>query len=432
MIVVKLLKLLNEFLENDMTSENNLYVEKNKAEVSKKVPELRFQGFIDAWEQRKLGELLTEVKRPIKMQDDDTYQLVTVKRRNEGIVSRGLFQGKQILVKNYFELYAGDYLISKRQVVHGANGIVPKDMEGAIVSNEYLVSVGNNNITTDFLTIISKLPIMYKMFFLSSYGIDIEKLVFNVNDWKKREISIPSLQEQDRISSFFKQLDDTIALHQRKLDKLKRLKQGYLQQLFPENDEKVPRVRFANFEDEWELRKLGELTTSFSGGTPSAGNSSYYKGDIPFIRSGEINSDKTELFLTEAGLKNSSAKMVSVGDVLYALYGATSGEVGISQINGAINQAILAIKPCDGYNSHFLMQWLKLQKQKIIDKYLQGGQGNLSGSIVKNLVLNVPNFEEQKKIGAFFKQLDDTITLHQSKLDKLNLLKQALLQKMFI
>ncbi|WP_282800609.1 restriction endonuclease subunit S [Lactococcus lactis] len=415
-----------------MTSENNLYVEKNKAEVSKKVPELRFQGFIDAWEQRKLGELLTEVKRPIKMQDDDTYQLVTVKRRNEGIVSRGLFQGKQILVKNYFELYAGDYLISKRQVVHGANGIVPKDMEGAIVSNEYLVSVGNNNITTDFLTIISKLPIMYKMFFLSSYGIDIEKLVFNVNDWKKREISIPSLQEQDRISSFFKQLDDTIALHQRKLDKLKRLKQGYLQQLFPENDEKVPRVRFANFEDEWELRKLGELTTSFSGGTPSAGNSSYYKGDIPFIRSGEINSDKTELFLTEAGLKNSSAKMVSVGDVLYALYGATSGEVGISQINGAINQAILAIKPCDGYNSHFLMQWLKLQKQKIIDKYLQGGQGNLSGSIVKNLVLNVPNFEEQKKIGAFFKQLDDTITLHQSKLDKLNLLKQALLQKMFI
>lgn len=138
---------------------------KNKAEVSKNVPELRFQGFIDAWEQRKFGELLTEVKRPIKMQDDDTYQLVTVKRRNEGIVSRGLFKGKQILVKNYFELHAGDYLISKRQVVHGANGIVPKEMEGAIVSNEYLVSVGNKNITTDFLTIISKLPIMYKMFF---------------------------------------------------------------------------------------------------------------------------------------------------------------------------------------------------------------------------------------------------------------------------
>ncbi|WP_282671917.1 restriction endonuclease subunit S [Lactococcus lactis] len=194
---------------------------------------------------------------------------------------------------------------------------------------------------------------------------------------------------------------------------------------------KAPELRFPGFTDDWEERKLGELTTSFSGGTPSAGNSSYYKGDIPFIRSGEINSDKTELFLTEAGLKSSSAKMVSVGDILYALYGATSGEVGISQINGAINQAILAIKPCDGYNSHFLMQWLKLKKQKIIDQYLQGGQGNLSGSIVKNLVLKVPNFEEQKKIGAFFKQLDDTIALHQRKLDLLKEQKKGFLQKMF-
>ena len=194
---------------------------------------------------------------------------------------------------------------------------------------------------------------------------------------------------------------------------------------------KSPQLRFEGFTDDWEQRKLGELTTSFSGGTPSAVNSSYYKGDIPFIRSGEINSDKTELFLTEAGLKNSSAKMVSVGDILYALYGATSGEVGISQINGAINQAILAIKPCDGYNSHFLMQWLKLQKQKIIDKYLQGGQGNLSGSIVKNLVLNVPSYEEQQKIGSFFKQLDNTIALHQRKLDLLKEQKKGYLQKMF-
>lgn len=194
---------------------------------------------------------------------------------------------------------------------------------------------------------------------------------------------------------------------------------------------KYPQLRFKGFTGPWEERKLGEFTTSFSGGTPSAGNSSYYKGDIPFIRSGEINSDKTELFLTEDGLKNSSAKMVSVGDILYALYGATSGEVGISQINGAINQAILAIKPIDGYSPYFIMQWLKLQKQKIIDKYLQGGQGNLSGSIVKNLILNVPNFEEQQKIGLFFKQLDNTITLHQRKLAKLKELKQGYLQKLF-
>ena len=194
---------------------------------------------------------------------------------------------------------------------------------------------------------------------------------------------------------------------------------------------KSPQLRFEGFTDDWEERKLGEITTSYSGGTPSAGNSSYYKGDIPFIRSGEINSSKTELFLTEEGFNNSSAKLVEVGDILYALYGATSGEVGISQINGAINQAILAIKPIEGYESQFIMQWLKLQKQKIIGKYLQGGQGNLSGTIVKDLFLRIPDSKEQKKIGQFFKQLDDTIALHQRKLDLLKEQKKGYLQKMF-
>ena len=194
---------------------------------------------------------------------------------------------------------------------------------------------------------------------------------------------------------------------------------------------KSPQLRFEGFTVDWEERKLGESTTSYSGGTPSAGNSSYYKGDIPFIRSGEINSSKTELFLTEEGFNNSSAKLVEVGDILYALYGATSGEVGISQINGAINQAILAIKPIEGYESQFIMQWLKLQKQKIIGKYLQGGQGNLSGTIVKDLFLRIPDSKEQKKIGQFFKQLDDTIALHQRKLDLLKEQKKGYLQKMF-
>src|SRR5699024_48124 len=106
--------------------------------------------------------------------------------------------------------------------------------------------------------------------------------------------------------------------------------------------------------------------------------------------SGEINDDKTELFITEEGLNNSSAKMVSKGDILYALYGATSGEVGISKINGAINQAILAIKPKEDDNSYLIIQWLKKQKDSILATYLQGGQGNLSGSIVKELTLQLP------------------------------------------
>ena len=170
---------------------------------------------------------------------------------------------------------------------------------------------------------------------------------------------------------------------------------------------------------------------SFSGGTPSVGNSKYYNGEIPFIRSAEINSAITELYLTEEGLKNSSAKMVNVGDILYALYGATSGEVGISKINGAINQAILAIKPYDAYNSKFIEQWLKNQKKNIIDKYLQGGQGNLSAAIVKKLLIPFPSLPEQKAIGDFFQTLDRSIALHQRELENLKNRKKSLLQKMF-
>lgn len=157
------------------------------------------------------------------------------------------------------------------------------------------------------------------------------------------------------------------------------------------------------------------MSESYSGGTPSVGVKEYYGGQIPFIRSAEINSEITELFLTEEGLKNSSARLVAVGDILYALYGATSGEVGRARLKGAINQAILAIKPHTDYDSEYLAQWLRKSKHSIIDTYLQGGQGNLSGTIVKELSVDFPSLKEQKAIGGFFRQLDNLITLHQRK-----------------
>jgi type I restriction enzyme S subunit len=196
------------------------------------LPEIRFKGFTDKWERRTLGEIVTEIRRPIELKDEQEYELVTVKRRNEGVVSRGKLKGKAVLVKNYFELRSGDYLISKRQIVHGANGVVPESLDRAIVSNEYLVAISNERITTDFFALFSKLPNMYKKFFLSSYGIDIEKLVFDVEDWKKRDVVVPGLAEQQRISSFFRNLDSLITLQQRELDKLKNIKKACLEKMF--------------------------------------------------------------------------------------------------------------------------------------------------------------------------------------------------------
>ena len=221
----------------------------------------------------------------------------------------------------------------------------------------------------------------------------------------RSEIVMPSSQiEQAKIASYFESIDNLITLHHRKHKRDYNLKNS-----------------------DWEQRKLGDISESYSGGTPTAGKKEYYDGDIPFIRSGEISGDKTELFITDEGLNNSSAKMVKIGDILYALYGATSGEVSISKLKGAINQAILAIHPHEDYDSQFLMQWLRKSKENIIGTYLQGGQGNLSGNIVKQLLIDVPTYEEQKKIGAYFEYLDNLITLHQQKLFLLKMYEKTFL-----
>lgn len=192
-----------------------------------------------------------------------------------------------------------------------------------------------------------------------------------------------------------------------------------------------PIIRFKGYQDDWEQRKVCNITTSYSGGTPKSGYTEYYDGDIPFIRSGEIYSDKTELFITELGMKNSSAKMVHEGDILYALYGATSGEVSRAKLDGAINQAILAIVPNDDINANFLVEWFRKEKDKITDTYLQGGQGNLSAQIIKELEVTIPSYDEQNKIGLYFEQLNTLITLHQRKCDETKRLKKYMLQKMF-
>ena len=189
-------------------------------------------------------------------------------------------------------------------------------------------------------------------------------------------------------------------------------------------------IRFKGFTEKWTEKKLGKLANFYSGGTPLTSKKEYFDGNIPFIRSGEINSNVTEQFINELGLKNSSAKMVEVGDILYALYGATSGEVAISKINGAINQAVLCIK--SQQNHYFIYSYLFHKKEHIINKYLQGGQGNLSADIVKQIELPIPPLEEQTIIANFLSAIDTKIQTERNILDKYQSQKQYLLQNLFI
>lgn len=179
----------------------------------------------------------------------------------------------------------------------------------------------------------------------------------------------------------------------------------------------VPALRFPEFTGEWERHKLSEVCSFYSGGTPSSSKKEYYNGNIPFIRSGELHKDYTELFITEAGLSNSAAKLVETGDLLLALYGATSGDIAISKIKGAINQAILCIRTKQ--NKKFIESVWNKHVERLLQTYLQGGQGNLSADIVKNIPFYFANSNEQDKLAKFISLLDERIATQNKIIEKL-------------
>lgn len=242
---------------------------------------------------------------------------------------------------------------------------------------------------------------------------------------KKVYIPIPPLPEQEKIAGILGTWDEAIEKLSNLIEQKKLLKKGLMQKIL------TGKTRLKGFPQPWKEVKLGNLCTMFSGGTPSVLEEDYYKnGDIPFIRSGEISSSETALFITEKGLKNSSAKMIEKGDLLYALYGATSGETAISKINGAINQAILCIRSTK-IEILYLYYVLLNNKSIILSKYLQGGQGNLSADIVKKLSIKMPSdISEQQAIADVLSTADEEIDLLNKKLEALKEQKKGLMQQL--
>lgn len=368
--------------------------------------------------------MLNEVKRPVKIEDHKEYQLVTVKRRNGGVVSRGNFKGENILVKNYFVLKKNDYLISKRQVVHGANGIVPENMDGAVVSNEYLVSVGNESIKTDYLTIISQLPQMYKLFFLSSYGIDIEKLVFNVEDWKKRTMLVPNIDEQVKIASFFKIIDDTITLHQRKLEQLKELKTAYLQLMFvPTNtkNNKVPKLRFANFEENWELCKLENIIEKQIKGKAKVEN--LCNGSVEYLDANRLNGGKP--------IYTKALPDVSERDIIILWDGSKAGKVYYG-FKGVLGSTLKAYQLKECANSQFIYQQLLDNQNNIYNNYRTPNIPHVVKNFSSIFPIWMTSFEEQSQMADILSNLDNRIILQQNLTDTMISLKKSYLQNMFI
>ncbi|HHX0257093.1 TPA: restriction endonuclease subunit S [Enterococcus faecalis] len=259
---------------------------------------------------------------------------------------------------------------------------------------------------------------------------------YNMKDFNKNILVIPKIEEQQTIGIFFQNLDNTITLHQRKLDQLKELKKAYLQVMFPEKDERVPKLRFADFEKEWEQCKLGDLANIVGGGTPNTSNPKCWDGNIDWYAPAEI---KEKIYvtgskkrITELGLQKSSAKVLPIGTVLFTSR-AGIGNTAILAKEGTTNQGFQSIIP----NKNKLDTYFIFSRTHELKKYGEAvGAGStfveVSGKQMEKMLMLTPRFNEQQTIGMFFKKIDDIITLHQNKLEQLKELKKSYLQNMFI
>lgn len=378
------------------------------------------------WNVERLGTLSECISRPNR--DGKERPVYSVNNQRGFVPQSEQFDdgSYQNLDKSAYKIVKrGEFAYNPARVNVGSIGLLRSEEE-VIVSSLYVCVKTNEKLDTGYFDCWTASQDFQREIVRNLEG-SVRDYLFYEN-FSNIRLPIPPVAEQKKIVEILTANNRAIEQKQVLVEELQSLKKTCLAKMFPREGVDVPELRFPGFTAPWEQRKLGDISDSYSGGTPTAGKAEYYGGSIPFIRSAEVNSDITELFLTDEGLKNSSAKMVNKGDILYALYGATSGEVGLARLDGAINQAILDIKPHEDFDASFIMQWLRKSKASIIGTYLQGGQGNLSGTIVTSLMIDCPNYVEQKRIGDYFGQLDNLITLHQRELEAEQQKKKALMQ----
>lgn len=186
------------------------------------------------WKEYRIGELLKEVKRPVKWDDEELYYLISVRRRSGGAFFRQSLLGKQILTKQLFTAEEGDFLISKMQIVHGASAVVPKEMHGMKISGSYIAvhSKDDSLLDINFFNWLSKTPWFYRLTYISSYGVHIEKMTFDYADFKRRKMMLPpTIEEQRKIVKILQTANDEVGLYEQQLSVLQQEKKGLMQKL---------------------------------------------------------------------------------------------------------------------------------------------------------------------------------------------------------
>ena len=391
------------------------------------IPEIRFEGFTDPWEQRKLNEYLEtsrEKNESCHFGKDDVLSV----SGDYGIVNQIEFQGRSYAgtsVANYGVVHKGDVVYTKSPLRINPYGIIKTNRgNDGIVSTLYAVYHPTEKTHPDFVQVYFEQNARMNNYMapLVSKGARNDMKV-SAENALKGAVTFPGIKEQEVIASYFSQLDDLITLHQRKYDKLCTVKKSMLDKMFPKPGETEPEIRFEGFTDPWEQRKLGELLLFQNGFN---GSSESFGSGIPLISVMDVLDDKFITHETVRGkarlnCEEASRYCVEYGDVLFQRSSENQEDAGTSNVyldqhvSSAFGGFVIRGKKVGEYNPIFIKYLLgsPFIREQITHR-AQGAQHiNVSQDTLADVVLLMPSMREQEAVGLVFLHLDNLITLHQ-------------------
>ena len=409
-----------------------------------KTPSIRFKGFTDPWEQRKLGDIITEYK--VTVDSDCTLPILTSSKTEGVILQEEHFGRKQHHDITGYNILPRNYCTYRNR----SDGVdftfnINKCCDKGIISKFYPVFSGKNSDVFFLSLVLNNSDEVVREIAYTCTGTGQKVLSFL--DLQKMKVRVPNFDEQKEIAAYFESLDHLITLHQRKYDKLQNIKKSMLEKMFPKNGSNVPEIRFSGFTDPWEQRKvldLLELLTDYDANGSFADmaknvNTTDGDGYAWYVRITDLENPKplSELkYVDESSYEFLKKTELHGGELLMAKRGDI-GKVYIFEPRtkyATVAPNMYLLKLNNKVIPHFLYDYFVSEEgnKKLIRLNASSTMGALYKDDVKNIDVIMPSIEEQAMIGNFFQSIDHLITLHQRELEKLQNIKKSMLEKMFV
>lgn len=400
---------------------------------TKNVPQVRFSGFDDEWEEKKLGEIVTEFKNPVELPHNG-YTRLGIRSHAKGTFHEYVAPGHELEAAQMSEVKADSLIMSITFAWEHAVAITDKNDEGKLVSQRFpQFSFNKGQVPKFYKYVIADEKFRHHLW-LSSPGGAGRNRVLNIKESMEYKSHIPSSDfEQQKIGAFLSHVDSLIQAKTKKLESLKAVKKSLLQKCFPKEGEKVPEMRFAGFSGDWEEKKLGEIANIYDGThqTPK-----YQSTGVKFLSVENIKNLETEKYISTADFVKDFKLYPQKGDILMTRIGdigTTNIYLSTEPIAFYVSLALLKPTNIDSLFLNYVIQSPFVQNELSLHTLHTAIPKKINKNEISLVKLLVPSSKsEQQKIGQFFSKYDSFISAQQKEIDKLKDIKKSLLQKMFV